>query len=338
MKTLSVIGVLAILLFVKVTYCQNLIAVQNGSNVTFYSQVTAAVDAAISGDTVYIPSGSWSLGTNPLYLNKSLHIIGVGHNPAYTQAGGITYLIGSITIRSGASSGSLTGVVLTGGFGSNQMYPLDAIINYSLSRNKIGGQVALNQGFAWSEFAENIFDNSVSGNSAYNNHFYNNIFTGKVGDFSVGNMFKNNIWMNTSTSSTLTFSYCVFDNNIIFSIAKMGTPSNCIFNNNLFIDNVTFPYLTNTGSNNIVNQAQSTIFVNQTGSTFSYAHDYHLKSTCPGINAGKDGTDIGIYGGASPWKEGSIPYNPHFQSVNIAPATNSAGNLNVNIQVEAQPR
>jgi len=106
------------------------------------------------------------------------------------------------------------------------------------------------------------------------------------------------------------------------------------------VQNVTFPYQStgSIGINNIVNQTQSTIFVNQSGNSFSYDDDYHLQSTCPGKNAGRDGTDIGIYGGASPWKEGSIPFNPHIQTLNISPVTNSSGNLNVNIQVEAQPR
>jgi hypothetical protein len=72
--------------------------------------------------------------------------------------------------------------------------------------------------------------------------------------------------------------------------------------------------------------------------SFSYSDDYHLKSTSVGVNAGRDGTDIGIYGGAFPWKEGSLTFNPHYQRINISPTTDNNGNLNVNIKVEAQER
>jgi len=65
-------------------------------------------------------------------------------------------------------------------------------------------------------------------------------------------------------------------------------------------------------------------------------NDYHLKADSPGKNAGKDGTDIGIYGGSYPWKEGSLPFNPHYQKIQVAPKTDNQGNLNVNIMVKAQ--
>jgi hypothetical protein len=314
---------------------QNLVVVQNGSKVSFHTQVKAAITAATSGDTIYIPGGNWNIGgIVPLYINKELHIIGTGHNPAYTQAGGICYLDGTIYLNSGASKGSLTGVLLSGGFGRLTAY-LDSVVNYSLTRTRINGAVGLSSGFSWSMFAENVFDSSIDGRYATNNVFSNNIFASVVGNFSIGNMFKNNIWMNISNNS-LTFSYSVFDNNIIFSGAKMGSVANSVFNNNLFVDNISFPWGTNTGSNNIVGQAQSSVFVSQTGNTFNYTHDYHLQASCPGNDAGKDATDIGIYGGVYPWKEGSIPFNPHVESVNVAPSTNSSGNLKVNIQVEAQ--
>jgi hypothetical protein len=112
--------------------------------------------------------------------------------------------------------------------------------------------------------------------------------------------------------------------------------SNCIFNNNLFVQNINFPIGTNLGSNNIVNQNPSSIFINQSGTTYNYEQNYHLQPTCPGKNAGTDGTDIGVYGGMFPWKDGSLPPNPHVQYKNIQQSTDQNGNLNVNIKVAAQ--
>jgi hypothetical protein len=45
---------------------------------------------------------------------------------------------------------------------------------------------------------------------------------------------------------------------------------------------------------------------------------------------------VGIYGGAFPWKEGSIPNTPHVTNKNIGHTTNSNGTLPVNIKVAAQ--
>ena len=56
----------------------------------------------------------------------------------------------------------------------------------------------------------------------------------------------------------------------------------------------------------------------------------------PAKNAGTDGTDIGIYGGPRPWREGALSSNPHIQSKTIAPETDAQGRLNVNIRVKAQ--
>ena len=63
----------------------------------------------------------------------------------------------------------------------------------------------------------------------------------------------------------------------------------------------------------------------------------HLAPGSGGIGAADDGTDIGIYGSSSPYKPGNVPYNPHFRTATVAPATNPNGDLPVNIHVAAQP-
>jgi len=336
MKTFNFLTLFVILLLqAKVGIAQNLIAVQNGNTPRFYTQVTDAIEAASSGDTIYIPGGSWDLGgATSLYISKTLHIVGTGHNPVSSQAGGICYLNGSICLKNGVSNGSMTGVLLSGSF-TYSAGILYSISNYSITRCRFNGSVLLTTGYSRFVFAENVFDGSVLGGGSTDNLFYNNIFVNAVGNFSTNNRFWNNLWMNISVNSSGSFSKCIFDNNIIFSSAKLGTPTDCVFNNNVFVDNVTFPWATNIGSNNLVNQTQSSIFATQSGNSFNYTQDYHLQATYAGKNAGTDGTDIGIYGGIYPWKEGSIPANPHFESIQVAPKTDN-GNLNVRIKVAAQ--
>jgi hypothetical protein len=78
-------------------------------------------------------------------------------------------------------------------------------------------------------------------------------------------------------------------------------------------------------------------FTSETNGTYQFSDDLHLLPGSPGVNAGNDGNDIGLFGTSAPYKEGNIPYNPHFRSAVIAPATNPNGDLPVNIRVAAQP-
>jgi len=339
MKKFTSIAIFSFVVFLTIqTNAQPLIAVQNGGTPTFYTQLPAAIDAAVNGDTIYIPGGTWNPNSdNRFAISKTLHIIGTGHNPTTAQVGGICNLNGDIFLMEGASNGSITGVLVSGNFqyGGHASY---IVSNYSLTRNRLKGRVLLSYNYSRFVIIENIFNGEVDGGDATDNIFYNNIFAEWIGDFSNNSIFKNNIMMSSASFFISNiFTLCFFENNIIFAGEKLGM-ADCIFSNNLFVDNVSFPFgTTNQGYNNIVNQTQSSIFVAQSGNTFNYTHDYHLKTTCPGKNAGKDGTDIGIYGGLFPWKEGSIPFNPHFESIQVAPNTIN-GNLNVKIEVAAQDR
>ena len=179
MKKLTITVTIMLIVYISPALCQNLIVRQNGAIVSFYTQVPAAVSAANSGDTIYIPCGNWNLGS--ITISKPLHIIGVGHNPAYSQACGVTYLNGNIYLTQGAGNGSISGVFLTGYFGCTSPYHLsDTITNYTATRNRFNGStpVNLSSGFSYSKFSENVIDGSVTGRGAYNNVFSNNVFMG----------------------------------------------------------------------------------------------------------------------------------------------------------------
>ncbi|MEI6433345.1 MAG: hypothetical protein WCP32_00775 [Bacteroidota bacterium] len=311
--------------FTSIT-AQNLIAVQNGGAPAFYLQVDSAIVHSQNGDTIYIPGGSWNI-SQPIH--KRLHIIGVGHNPDSTLATFSTSLIGNVVLAAGADNGSLTGVYITGRIqGTN-----DTVTSYTVSRCNILANIDLNQSYSNFTFIENIFQGNNFNGSFHDCSFFNNIIFCSMNFTSVNanTMFKNNIF-----HSWITGLYSLFENNVFRWPYDISFVSNSTFNNNLFVGNFTFPFGTNVGTNNIVNQPWNTIFVNQNSNTFSYTDDYHLQPNCPGKNAGTDGTDIGIYGGLYPWKDGSVPFNPHFQYKNISGATDQSGNLNVNIKVAAQ--
>lgn len=284
---------------------------------------------------------------------KRIHIVGVGYNPNTTNSTNYTYLNGnnypnsSIYLSPGASGGSLIGVLIPVSLYVGN--PDGCVTNYKIWRCKIS-TVASQIDYNWGCSPSNLtiiecIISSIVFPSASNLCIYNNILDG-ISGIGSGNIVRNNIFLAASypLNAYSAIYSSNFENNIFlgspFVIYYSNTFYNNVFNNNIFVENVTFPYpgTTNIGFNNIVNQSQGSIFVNQNGNTFGYDQDYHLQSSCPGKHAGHDGTDIGIYGGLFPWKDGSIPFNPHFDTITITPTTDQSGNLPVNIKVSAQDR
>jgi len=331
--------ILLLILSGNVIKAQNLIAVQHGNNATFYTNLDTAIVHAQNGDTIYLSGGFFSIN-NP--INKRLYIIGVGYNPDSTISTFPTTLNGNLSLASGASNGFFIGFLINGSIIIN-----DTVSFYTIIRCRITGGISMNHSYSNFIFNENIIEGGIYPyQSASNCSFLNNIISivSYWSDSFFNSLFKNNIFLFYSYCNyngcfySIYGKYLMFENNIFVNTGNFGGISNSVAKNNLFVENISFPNGTNNGLNNIVNQAQSSIFVNQTGNSFDYTHDYHLKPTCPGKNAGTDGTDIGIYGGLYPWKDGSVPSNPHIINSNIGGTTNSNGALPVNIKVGAQER
>ena len=332
-----------ILILITAVYtakAQNLIAVQHsGSIPAFYTSLDDAVTNAQNGDTIYLPGGAFTFSSG--IINKELHIIGVGHNPDSTFATGMTKInvLNNIYLVSGANNSSFDGLYINNGniyAGTNSSD--EDVDNITIIRCHITGNILLSALSTNWVVSNNIIDRDIYGmyhsnNSIYaqSNYISNNIIEACY-YFGPNNQFKNNFFF-AYYFPLSQFKSCVIENNL-FQYSSLNVQS-CTLNNNIFMGNYILPSDC-IGSNNIINQTQSSIFVNYSGNGFSYTDDYHLKSTCAGKNAGTDGTDIGIYGGAFPWKEGSVPHNPHIINKTIGGTTNSNGALPVNIKVSAQ--
>lgn len=318
---------------------QNLITVQNGGEPTFYTKLDSAVIHAQNGDTLYLSGGPFSVNGGTLTINKELHIVGAGHNPIESEATYKTEIFSDIVLDIGSNYSTFQGFILSGYIhtGTASGENIDDIL---ISRCRLNAIYLSGLSNNWS-ILENVISSVIGHNvsndnpRAEGNYFSNNIITVSIYRFGYNNVFSNNIFL--STNASLEFiDGCLIQNNVFLNsfTYDFDNLTDCILNNNLFTGYFS-PY-GNLGNNNILNQPQESIFINQTGHVFDYAHDYHLQTSSPGKNAGTDGTDIGIYGGAFPWKEGSIPFNPHFQTFDISPTSDSTGMINVNIQVKAQ--
>ena len=312
---------------------QQLITVQHLGTPTFYTDIALAINGSLAGDTIYIPGGVYP-GSN-LTISKELHLIGVGHNPNYSTATDYSILNSNIYFYEGADHSSVTGLLINGSIFFNS----SGLSFIHISRCNLGNNFILMNATVFNSTVSECILNYIQAEfESYNNAFYNNIFLTGIFNFGANNLVANNVFVFNGSYPINSILSSEIRNNIFLCVNNNIIIGNSLtVKNNLVINSIICD-LSWICSGNINAQPLNSIFVNypQTGAGFSYSDDYHLQATSPGKNAGTDGTDIGIYGGAFPWKDGSVPYNPHITVKNIASTTDSAGKLNIYVTVVAQ--
>lgn len=339
----SIITILFTILFTA-TFAQKVVAVHGASGVQVFSGADPFVDAynaSVDGDTLYLPGGSMSVPTS---FSKSLTIYGAGYHPDSTMATLKTALIGTININAGSDNLSFEGIDFLGLLTapSNETF---SFVNFkrcyfNSSVNFPGTAMNITN----LSFVECVFIEYMEPRNLTNSAFHNCIIENKI-RYSYGNIFSNSIFLNNGTSSSSpVLRNCDFNtlqNNVFISAGAdiMSTYSTYTSQGNMFYNNlmVTASPVYGTSAitnNNYLGVPQNDIFINQTGNNFNFAHDYNLQS--PSVYLGNDGDEVGIYGGLSPFKAGAIPINPHIQSKNISNQTNTNGELQIEITVEAQ--
>ncbi len=336
MKTLKQLLVISMVLSTFTLFAQKKVALHSNGVTTIFggaNPFTDAYNAASTGDTIYLPGGTLPC---PAIINKGLIVFGAGHYPDSTTATLPTLLIGDLTISENADNLYLEGFELSGSITFTANHKVDFV---KIKRCKF---VALTYSgnYVTACISNEITECVITGNISLSNAesclignciIHANIYNG----FNVAIL--NNIFF-----VSYPYDY-IFDNvdnsfisnNIIFKENVNTIHHNCesdVFQNNVF--SIVPPEGSNSFTGNYNSVAISPLFVNQSGTTFNYTHNYHLVN--PTSYLGTDATQVGIYGGFHPYKGGSVPVNPHFQTKSIAPTTDNNGDLNIQIQVEAQ--
>ncbi|MDP1726912.1 MAG: hypothetical protein Q8M15_09025 [Bacteroidota bacterium] len=329
--------------FANISKAQRVILIKNPGSSTplFANSFYDAVNIASPGASIYLPGGILLFNNSTINIQKPLNIYGVGYRMDSTlDNGGPTIYDYPIYLDTSAAGTLITG--LRGG----------SIIIKSSNTSIIRCKVDIQFGYACSNvlLAENIIGSCNSyGYNLTAVVFRNNIFSNTLNSFTNTN-FYNNVFLLSSYYILYSMNLNTLANNIFCSqgVSSSGITSSCYGNllrNNLFIrsDSVSILHFNNgisaSSSGNIFNQPLSTIFTNYSGTgVWNESQNFHLKPGCMGINKGSDTTDIGIYGGDFPFKEGAQPFNPRISKVSIPNNTNSSGLLPVKITIQAQDR
>lgn len=305
-----------------------------------YTTWTSALAAASDGDTILIHGT-----TNNYYslnVTKRLTIIGPGHHPIDKQNTQRAFC-DNVLFYTGSNGSKVIGIeagnMQTGNADVDSISILlcsiqDAVyfqqgnINYWLIEGCYfgnGGQCIRGQGQSVGDL---VVRNNILNGSIYQ---MNGAFIGY-------NYFNNNIFL---AATPYTFQYvnnCYVNSNIFYRAGIQNGYGNVgvTFNKNCSYQcqgGNTFP-------NGVNYEDVDPLFVTSigTGAYFDYATDYHLQATSTLINAGGDGTDLGVYGGYGDFDQNGIPHNPYIKTFNITGSTSVNAGDPIQIYIKAKVR
>lgn len=338
MKKILFLSLLALLSF-SVIWSQHVFTLDGGSGTRVYTSIDSAMKYAVDGDYLYLPGTIINIPPG-LMVKKRMNIIGAGHYPDSSVATGITVISGSVHFWSTASGSMIQGVFINGNIFLGVDPASSAAKNILVSRCNLVS-IYLSYEGTTNYGAENIIikDNVFRGDfflaKVPNVLIENNFIEGTVVYGNGQVVVKNNIFLRRTGNAVSTSSSIRFENNIFMASGGFfgGTNSNHQFYNNIFKEaDVIGPSPTHQNNKFDV----TNLFVNQSGPEFIYAHNYHLTADSPAKNAGYDGKDCGVFGGANPYKEGALPVNPHIRSKTLPSQTDTQGKINVQVTVSAQ--
>ncbi|MEP7321591.1 MAG: hypothetical protein ABI761_06715 [Saprospiraceae bacterium] len=293
----------------------------------------SAYNLSLDGDFLYLPGGSYGL-TQP--ITKSIHIYGAG---IHSDSSAVTTrtILDNISLVEGASNGSITGCYfITGGY---NVLVQGLVNNYSITYCFLAGgikfNVASNNFIITSNIVGSFGDGCLYGGSwsiqlAGQGHLISNNFIKASISSNGGNVYRNNIISYCSPyCSTLNCSNEEFDNNII-ACAGSGV-NNSFFHNNIGWTNGLDSHGNQGYNNYTISGPIDSLFINYTAGWDE--GNIHLVPNSPYMDAGTDGTELGIYGGMFPTSEGWVPKNPHIYFKDIDQLTGPDGKLHIQVGV-----
>lgn len=305
---------------------QKLIAIKGVTTDAIATTLTEAINIAQPGDKIYLPGGNFDYTGN---IDKPIHIIGIGFQNGL-HVDGNSIINGDLVLDHNANNSIFEGFYLSGYIRAGVDVTAN---NINIKRcNFLGIAGNGNFNFTWTNCQ--IINCVVRETLRFN--FYSGIVDSYLNNSLISNSFINTVFglrnstiKNCIVASNFSINGCnnlTIFNNIFSYYSGSGVggtvtvnSSNLTFANNVF-------YLGNSSTigdgvlSNLnpmyYNSSASEVFTNATDFIFNPTFDFQLLSTFAGNNAGDDGTDVGIYGGQYPWKNGSLPISPSIEQNN----------------------
>lgn len=363
MKRLSRVGILAVfsLLFLN-AQSQNILLVDNsagapsGSHV--HSSISDALSAAVSGDIIHVKPSTISYGDFTITTND-ISIFGVGFNPSKDVP--TLSIFGTINVQ--ADNIRLSGLQIStlnaaeGLSGTNAFDGLtvdgcnvqsidigdgnDTFTNVIL-RNNIIGQLGTDGSNVTSAVA---IDVNAGSSSVL---ITNNVITGRSSgslDCDGGCTIRNNIFMGDGTGEYAfeTVATSTIFNNIFYgkNPSARSTLSNVSFTNNFAVGAADNTLGTGSGvaaTGTITAITDATAVFDDANIIIQQFWDFSWDPTIAAgatslINAGNDGTDVGVTGSTTGWSTTGTPL-PLIQVMNLSDIVRQGTDLDVTVEAE----
>jgi hypothetical protein len=333
----------ALCLFVEVTTAQTIRRVNNNPGVTglnVYTTAQAAHDAANANDILIIEPSVTSYGN--LTLTKPLKIYGNGYfldTNVELKADQRGSIFGTIYFGTGSSGSSVYGIqcsVITNAICCENYFVANDL---TIERCNIG---TISMAAPYSLGGTGI----RTGTSNISNITFRRNFIGSLGLNSyapttingvlISNNIINNLAMGTNSGQNGIQNGAVINNTIINQFYTDNWLVNSVLDNNLFLSlasinftNVSYSYNVSSGGaltggvGNLANYDVNAALVGP-GAGISNDEQYQIKAGSPLKTAGSAGTEVGAYGGATPYVVSGIPPVPSITNfTNTATGSNT---------------
>lgn len=323
-----------------------------------FTNIQTAVNAAATGDTIYIESSATQY-SETVTISKKLTFIGTGYfltdaaNPE-TQWNTNAATVGHWIFAPGSAGSKASGLYM-----NSYQYLND--VDVTIERCYINGQVifgngnnivcdhdtvrqcAINSqitcqpgGTTFSAQGEMVYNNIINGNVSFS---YNSLGLPNTSVYFINNDFINNFSFISEN--------CVYQNNIFYGPAFGAYGSSNYFANNIFSNTSTSSSVPAGNSNQfgidmktVYDAAISTPYNSFSNPPTGMSHDGQFQliaTTSPAIGAGNiNGTtvDCGAFGGPAPYVLSGMPGIPSIYSLTV-PAQVNNGTPSINISLSA---
>jgi hypothetical protein len=304
-----------------------------------HGNIGDAINAAVSGDTIFVVGSAVSYGNITLY--DSLFIFGAGHNP--NSALTLQSLLGTVTFSTFSAgsvlSGFKTGVITV----NTDNIEISNCWIQTLNFN--GGKYYLIEGnyFNRSYLGAGAYYSITGSSSVAESVLRNNIFQSTIRYFTAPTvLFDQNLFLRDASGGFQFSSSVKVENNIFLGVDDSTGCDNCVYTETIVgVDttngNLDFYYIGGTGVG--LDPLIEGMIINPDNSFPNGLYNYQSLTLLPGspaIGAGTFGQDLGVLGGLVPYTETGHPPLPQIVSWNgPGQVVQAGGTLNVTIQAKA---